>query len=876
MRSAGLELAVIPVAAPLIALLPPILLAIGTALVSMLKPSAVKALVKVLWRRKLFVLVFAGAVTGAVYASSYLFGGGPAAGQAQGGDDWAAYRGGPARTGAVPGSPDPVRGGAVWRFTRDVPTFYSSPAVVGNRVYVCSADKGLFTDRGAVYCLDADNGGVVWKYSPRGFRATYSSPAVARGRVVVGEGLHFTRDARINCLRADDGALVWEHRTSSHVESSPCIHGERVYIGAGDDGMYCIDLKPRSGGKANVVWHLDGKKYPDCETSPIVHDGKVYFGLGEGGHAVVCVDAGTGKEVWKVPTPYSVFSSPAIADGKLFVGMGNGNLVKTAEQLRDEALKKLREGGAGAEEIRKVYQEMAPAGKVWCLDPKTGAVLWRFDVDRNILGAIAVSGGRLYFGTQGGNFYCLNTDGQPIGRPWDARVAIGTSAAVGARHVYFITGAGQLYALDSATLRPKWEMATAPGKLFVSSPAVARGHVYVGTDGGGLICVGHPPEGESIPVFGGHLGGPGSSGWADGSVLSANGERAWRFPAKGAGASGNVSLTVPPAWLDDAVYLAVSEGDRVGLAKVVQKGSGRRASAQEAWFYATPNAIHRSAAVRGGTVLVVDGKPGDPGRHLHCLSAADGKRLWRLALSEGASGEMVVTEHHLYVYAAADTLSCIRLGHPKKEPERHEPLWQARVGSPVGMPAVVGDAVLAAGASPPAVIAFAADDGAERWRARLARPPVVGCVAQHGLVAVGTERGLTVLSMAGRAPVWTAACGRPAAPLVCNEGYLACSTSEGLWFFDWSGEPVMTRREAVAGVAPMLLGEMAVYAAAGAKDDTQSIEQIHLAKGQAAKPRRWMRAEEAIHGQITTTPVLANSCLFFGTSRRGLICARPR
>jgi hypothetical protein len=192
------------------------------------------------------------------------------------------------------------------------------------------------------------------------------------------------------------------------------------------------------------------------------------------------------------------------------------------------------------------------------------------------------------------------------------------------------------------------------------------------------------------------------------------------------------------------------------------------------------------------------------------------------------------------------------------------------------MPAVVGDVVLAASASPPAVIAFAAEDGTERWRAELPDRPVVGCVAQHGLVAVGTERGLTVVSMAGRAVVWTAACGRPVAPLVCNEGYVACSTAEALQFFDWSSEPAMTRRDAIAGVGPMLLGEMAVYAAAEAEDDAQSIEQIDLAKGHSAKPRRWMRAEEAIHGHITTTPVLANSCLFFGTSRRGLICARPR
>ena len=58
-------------------------------------------------------------------------------------------------------------------------TFFASPAVVGNRVYVSSADKGPLRDRGAIYCLDADSGGLVWKAAPSGYVATFSSPVVA-------------------------------------------------------------------------------------------------------------------------------------------------------------------------------------------------------------------------------------------------------------------------------------------------------------------------------------------------------------------------------------------------------------------------------------------------------------------------------------------------------------------------------------------------------------------------------------------------------------------------------------------------------------------------------------------------------------------------
>ena len=77
---------------------------------------------------------------------------------------------------AIPGSAAPLAGGVNWTFKSDLKTFYSSPAIVGNRLYVTGADKGVFTDRGAVYCLDADTGGLVWKSAPDGFRAASVPP----------------------------------------------------------------------------------------------------------------------------------------------------------------------------------------------------------------------------------------------------------------------------------------------------------------------------------------------------------------------------------------------------------------------------------------------------------------------------------------------------------------------------------------------------------------------------------------------------------------------------------------------------------------------------------------------------------------------------
>jgi len=324
----------------LLALLPGILLAVGGSIVALLKPSAIKRLFGLLWSQKLIVAPVLLALWGMTRLYSFVA---PShapdvsAAQAAEDDQWPVWRRGPERRGAGPDAVGPAHGNVEWSFAEDgIKTFYCSPAVVGNRVYATSARYEYFKDEGGIYGIDADTGLRVWQHRTGGYRATFSSPSVSGRYLVVGEGLHLTDDARVFCLdveeseRRREAVVLWQYRTGSHVECSACIDDGRAYIGAGDDGMYCFALEPDESGQARVMWHLDGAEYPDCETSPVVHEGRLYFGLGVGGQAVCCVDAETGAELWRIPTPYPVFGAPSVADGKLYVGMGHGDFVNTA------------------------------------------------------------------------------------------------------------------------------------------------------------------------------------------------------------------------------------------------------------------------------------------------------------------------------------------------------------------------------------------------------------------------------------------------------------------------------------------------------------------------------------------------------------------
>ena len=488
---------------------------VGTTIFLLLKTLAGRRFLKFLWRQKIAIVVISAIIIAGYFLlmiprSTCLL-------QEESGVsdvDWLAFRGGPQRTGNVcVDDPDPTSGGINWKYSVETP-YYSSPTVVskmkdgkrnGGYVYAVSAQMTLLKNRGVVSCVDVETGNALWEWSEYGYRATFSSPAVSGKYLVVGEGLHFIRDGRVICLDIETGMKVWEFRTKSHVESSPCIYDGKVYVGAGDDGYYCLKLEPVEAGASELVWHLEGENYPDAETSPIVVDGNVYFGLGIGGKALCCVDALTGEEKWRINTPYPVFSAPTVMDGKLFFGMGNGNYIQTAEEIRSYEIERMREEGMSEAKIKEDAATLGPAGEVWCIDlkdidAKTGKakLLWMTDVERTVLGAIAARDGRIYFGSRNKYFYCLDAETGNVIKRWNARGPIVTAAALGKGHVYFVAETGMLYGLDIETFEPVFQVNLDGNDPYdgngpyTSSPALGNGCVFVGTSGAGLISAGKP------------------------------------------------------------------------------------------------------------------------------------------------------------------------------------------------------------------------------------------------------------------------------------------------------------------------------------------------------------------------------------------------
>lgn len=179
---------------------------------------------------------------------------------------------------------------------------------------------------------------------------------------------------------------------------------------------------------------------------PVVAGGRLYFGTLSG--SFYCLDAATGKDVWKARVGWPVFHTACVSPGGVVVF------------------------GAGDGKVRAL--RLADGRAAW--EYATGAPLWNAPLPH---------GGRIYVGGRDGVFYCLGAaDGECVWR-YDAGAPICQSPALDpdAGSVCFTSEDMVVHALDAATGKRRWRSARLHGVSARSfHPVVAPdGTVMVAT-----------------------------------------------------------------------------------------------------------------------------------------------------------------------------------------------------------------------------------------------------------------------------------------------------------------------------------------------------------------------------------------------------------
>jgi len=403
------------------------------------------------------------------------------------------FRGDVGRSGYL-GGPSPVDLVEIWQY-RDPRTMYlSSPLVADGAVYSASCYLLPGGSGGGVFRLNATDGSERWYTDelPGGtlLKGFFSSPALTADRkhVVIGQGLHLDFDCYLVCVDAETGRVVWSVPTPLHVESSPAIEGDIVVAGAGaiEKGPdHQPQGDPEGAGHPGYVFAVDintGEelwRYPvnDPESSPAVDGGVAYIGSGLNGQAVVALRiappealgaSGEDRLVWKTDTPFPAVGPVTLTDDLAIVGCGNSNFVFAAPD---------------------------PTGVIIALDRQTGEEVWRYETEDTALGAIAVKDGVAIAAIRNGEVIALDAaTGESLwkSRPHEAGLLMSSPAFTGSC-IYLTSADGYLLVLDprkEGELIEKHYLNEEPGErsLTISSPIVAGGRVYVGSETGGLRC----------------------------------------------------------------------------------------------------------------------------------------------------------------------------------------------------------------------------------------------------------------------------------------------------------------------------------------------------------------------------------------------------
>jgi outer membrane protein assembly factor BamB len=365
-------------------------------------------------------------------------------------------------------SQTPASNNLLWQ--HEAPSNYGTdnPSVIaGGKMYIGALEHIPHGGRGVLLCLDAFTGEKIFKYPVDG--NIRSSPAVDQGKVF------FNVDNKwLYALDAVNGSLIWKNYLSDEkgflTQSSPIVYNEKVYIGvdadAGEPGIvYCFDANT---GRTHWLFQTSY----GVTSTPAIDQGHLYVGTmddysffgSDTAGTMYCINAVTGELKWSrlisKEFPLQLTSSPAVYNGKLYVNAG----------------------------LMRLFVNI---GFTYCLDAKTGEILWSKPLNRNLYTSPAVAYERVFVNA-GPYFVCLDAnDGRQL---WRFDVPYGfsqSSPAVASGQVFYAHTAAvpnmprraALSCLDAFTGEMVWSYKVNQKNPYVvyTSPSIAQGIVYFGS-----------------------------------------------------------------------------------------------------------------------------------------------------------------------------------------------------------------------------------------------------------------------------------------------------------------------------------------------------------------------------------------------------------
>lgn len=323
------------------------------------------------------------------------------------------------------------------------------PAVAGDQILVGSSRRpGLF---------------VLERTTGRPLATIETEGPVQAAPVALPDGGWLVVDTFGTLLRLN-AALdpVWRepYRVGGAVYRSPTLFGDQVLVSTVSDSVVGVGLDDGlwKWGYTREVPRGSQELAILGAPAPVVINGEVVIGFSDG--AVVGLEPGSGRELWATQVGTGKFpdiQAEVIDNGDLLIAAAFGGPAVGLDSESHQIRWVSEESSATATMVMAGgYLYTADTqGRVRCLDPDTGEMVWTFDKENAQFGPPVRSGGSILVGDVAGTVYALDRfEGTEQWRyvPSDGtRLAgVATPPVVAGRQVLFPTAGGTLFSVIGA------------------------------------------------------------------------------------------------------------------------------------------------------------------------------------------------------------------------------------------------------------------------------------------------------------------------------------------------------------------------------------------------------------------------------------------
>ena len=280
-----------------------------------------------------------------------------------------------------------------------------------------------------------------------------------------------------------------------------------------------------------------------------------------------------------------------------------------------------------------------------------------------------------------------------------------------------------------------WNFTTMQG--VVSSPAVANGYVFAGSNDGAVYCLNSsngelvwyystPSKVESSPAIDNGIVYIGSDDDNVYALNATNGAKLWNYTTGGA-------VTSSPAVVDGVVYIGSGDGNVYAL---------NATSGAKLWNYTTGGAVESSPAVVDGVVYVASGdyfvyalnastgneiwnhhtgstisSPsvyngyvyiGSYDGYVCCLNASTGAQIWKYQTQNSVASSPAVAYGCVYVGSEDNNVYCLNASNGEK-------IWQSPTGYWIWSSPAIADGNVYVGSEDYNIYCLNASTGSKEW-----------------------------------------------------------------------------------------------------------------------------------------------------------------